>query len=59
LVDLIFTDAPDTGRPVFESVILPVIVVCAKIETEANNKPARKSVFLMLCEFWLRMQYND
>jgi hypothetical protein len=48
LVFLFLIVAPDTGVPVFVSVTLPVIVLCAKMENELNNKPARKSVLLMV-----------
>jgi hypothetical protein len=52
LEDLIFTDAPGTGTPVFESVIFPVTSVWAKMKEENKSKPANKSHFLMSFVFW-------
>lgn len=53
LDDLTLTETPDIGEPDFASVILPVIVVWAKIKIEDNNKADRISNFLIILSFWL------
>ena len=52
LVDFTLTVAPLTGAPDLESVILPVIIVCANKRDElSRNKPVMKKNFLMLINF--------